>query len=145
MYQTKIYIAVDNCSPKPTEKYYGYVLQCEVAGEEKTREGFGKTEGTYHQATLTAIGEALSRFNQSCEVCICTEDDFVLRMLENNLATWAGNEFLTSKKKPVANQEEWIKVWNLSNKHLILTDPGKHEYSGWLAGEIKLRKEQGNV
>lgn len=106
MYQTKIYITTDSSSPKATEKHYGYVLECMVGGEAKTREGFGKVTGTYHQAVLTALAEALGRFNQSCEVCICTEDDFVLNMLERNLAIWAGNEFLTSKKKPVANQEE---------------------------------------
>ena len=77
--------------------------------------------------------------------CICTEDEFVLNMLERNLAIWAGNEFLTSKKKPVANQEEWMRIWSLSNKHLILTSPGKHEYTGWLQGEIEKRKEQENV
>lgn len=98
MYQTKIYITTDSSSPKATEKYYGYVLVCMVDGDAKTREGFGKVMGTYHQAVLTALAEALERFNQSCEVCICTEDEFVLNMLERNLAVWAGNEFLTSKK-----------------------------------------------
>ena len=116
MFQTKIYITIDSSSPKATEKHYGYVLECVVGGEAKTREGFGKITGTYHQAVLTALAEALGRFNQSCEVCICTEDEFVLNMLERNLAIWAGNEFLTSKKKPVANQEEWVGIWNLSNK-----------------------------
>lgn len=107
-----------------------------VSGQAVTREGFGKITGTYHQTVLTALAKALDRFNQSCEVCICTEDDFVLNMLERNLAIWAGNEFLTSKRKPVANQQEWMEIWRLSNRHLILTEPGKHEYTGWLQGEI---------
>lgn len=145
MFRVKIYIATDSSSPKVTEKYYGYVLECSVSGEAKTREGFGKITGTYHQAVLTALAEALERFNQSCEVCVCAEDEFVLNMLERNLAVWAGNEFLTSKKKPVANQEEWKKIWELSNRHLILVKPGKSEYSGWLQEEIKKRKEQENV
>ena len=76
MYQTKIYITTDSSSPKATEKHYGYVLECMWGGEAKTREGFGKVMGTYHQAVLTALAEALDRFNQSCEVCICTEDEF---------------------------------------------------------------------
>lgn len=145
MFQVKIYIATDSSSPKATEKYYGYVLECMVAGGAKTKEGFGRIEGTYHQAVLTAIAEALERFNQSCEVCICTEDEFVINMLERNLSTWAGNEFLTSKRKPVANQKEWMRIWNLSNKHLILTQPGAHEYTGWIQGEIQKRKEEKNV
>lgn len=140
MQQVKIYIETDSSSPKATEKHYGYVLEVMVSGQAVTREGFGKITGTYHQTVLTALAKALDRFNQSCEVFICTEDDFVLNMLERNLAIWAGNEFLTSKRKPVANQQEWMEIWRLSNGHLILTEPGKHEYTGWLQGEIEKRK-----
>ena len=140
MQQVKIYIETDSSSPKATEKHYGYVLEVMVSGQAVTREGFGKITGTYHQTVLTALAKALDRFNQSCEVCICTEDDFVLNMLERNLAIWAGNEFLTSKRKPVANQQEWMEIWRLSNRHLILTEPGKHDYTGWLQGEIEKRK-----
>ena len=99
MQQVKIYIETDSSSPKATEKHYGYVLEVMVSGQAVTREGFGKITGTYHQTVLTALAKALDRFNQSCEVCICTEDDFVLNMLERNLAIWAGNEFLTSKRR----------------------------------------------
>ena len=136
MQQVKIYIETDSSSPKATEKHYGYVLEVMVSGQAVTREGFGKITGTYHQTVLTALAKALDRFNQSCEVCICTEDNFVLNMLERNLAIWAGNEFLTSKRKPVANQQEWMEIWRLSNRHLILTEPGKHEYTGWLQDEL---------
>lgn len=110
MQQVKIYIETDSSSPKATEKHYGYVLEVMVSGQAVTREGFGKITGTYHQTVLTA------------------------------LAIWAGNEFLTSKRKPVANQQEWMEIWRLSNRHLILTEPGKHEYTGWLQGEIEKRK-----
>ena len=84
MQQVKIYIETDSSSPKATEKHYGYVLEVMVSGQAVTREGFGKITGTYHQTVLTALAKALDRFNQSCEVCICTEDDFVLNMLERN-------------------------------------------------------------
>lgn len=69
-----------------------------------------------------------------------TREGFGKITLERNLAIWAGNEFLTSKRKPVANQQEWMEIWRLSNRHLILTEPGKHEYTGWLQGEIEKRK-----
>lgn len=142
MIETHIYIETDSISSKTTEKQYGYVLECKIAGEIKTREGFGKVNGTYHNAVLTAMVEALGRFNQSCEIYIHTENKFVLNMLELNLVKWAGNEFLTSKGKPVTNQEEWMRIWNLSTKHLILTEPGSHIYSGWLQSEMKARKEK---
>lgn len=98
MQQVKIYIETDSSSPKATEKHYGYVLEVMVSGQAVTREGFGKITGTYHQTVLTALAKALDRFNQSCEVCICTEDDFVLNMLERNLAnTWNLRKWLSEK------------------------------------------------
>ena len=147
MFEVHIYIGVDSISAKASEKWFGYVLECQISGRTETREGFGRTEGTYHQATLVAMTKAMERLNQSCEVYLHTEDGFVLNMLENNLDRWAASGFLTTKGKPVANQEEWMQLWNLSQKQLILTEPGQHEYSGWLSSEIKQakRKEQGNV
>lgn len=140
-----IYIATDSTTPKVSEKHYGYVLECEISGEARTREGFGMVTGTYNQATLTALEKALDRFRQGCELHIHTENTFVLGMLCRNLKTWAGNGFLTSRGKEVANREEWEKVWNLSRKHLVVAEPGGHPYSGWIRGEIRRRKEKENV
>lgn len=137
MLQAKIYIATDSRSTKITKKGYGYVLETIVEGTERTKEGFGSVAGTYHQAVLTALAEALRRFVRPCEICICSEDEFVLNMLENNLAVWAGNEFLTAKRKPVANREEWEDIWKWSDGHLILTQPGKHKYTDWIRNEIR--------
>lgn len=140
-----IYIATDSSSPKVAERHYGYVLECEVSGEARTREGFGEITGTYNQATLAALVEALGRFRQGCELHIHTENTFVLGMICRNLKTWAGNGFLTSKGKAVANREEWEEVWRLSREHLIAAEPGGHSYSGWLLEEIRKRKEKENV
>lgn len=142
MFETHIYIETDSISAKATEKQYGYVLEVMVNGESKTREGFGQITGTYHQTVLTALVEALDRFNQSCEIHIHTEDEFILNMMERNLPGWAGNDFRTSKGKPVANQEEWRRVWELSRKHLVFGESGRHSFTGWLQTQITRRKEQ---
>lgn len=110
MRMTRIYIAIDSRSPRITKKNYGYVLECEVSGEARTREGFGTVTGTYHQATLTALIKALERFTQKCELHIHTEDMFVLNMMLKNLDAWEANGFTTSKGSPVANREEWMEV-----------------------------------
>ena len=145
MKQTHIYITVDSCSPRTSKKNYGYILECEVSGETVTREGYGQSEGSYHKAVLDALAEALERFTQSCEITIHTENEFVLNMLTLNLAKWSENGFLTAKGRPVANQVEWIRVWEVSKKHAVHVEQGKHSYSGWLNGEIERRKEQNNV
>ena len=140
MKRADIFLKISNNSPKAMERQYGYVLQCEVTGENRTREGFGTATGTYHQVTLKALIEAMERFHETCEICIHSEDTFILNMMECNLESWANNAFQTAKGKPVANREEWIRIWELSKKHLILTEPGEHEYSGWLLSEMKGKK-----
>lgn len=136
-----IYVGVDSASMKPSEKWYGYVLECVIAGQTYTKEGFGQMVGTYHQTVLVAAAKALERMTKKCEIHLYAEDEFVLNMLEKNLDHWSENGFVTSKGKPVANQEEWIRLWELSKDQLILTEPGKHGYSGWLESEIQRRKE----
>lgn len=137
MQRVDIYIAIDSASTRISKKMYGYVLECEVSGQAKTREGFGTAEGTYHFGELTAMIAALERLKQPCEVHIHSENDFVLSMLERNLRTWAAAGFVTTKGKPVANKELWMIVWKLSQKHLVKTVPGKHPYSEWLKEEMK--------
>ena len=120
MFEAHIYISTDSSSSKITEKHYEYVLECcLMSGKTARREGKGKTKGTYHQATLTAMTEALKRFNQSCEIYIHMQDGFVLNMMGHNLDRWAGNGFLTSRGEPVANQKEWMKLWTVSRGQLI--------------------------
>lgn len=145
MRRADIYIEIENTSPKASEKWYGYILECKVDGETKTREGFGKIEGTYHQAVLTALIEALERFRESCEVHVHTENEFILNMIDMNLEKWAGNEFQTSRGKLVANQEEWVRIWGLSNKQLLITEHGDHEYASWLESAIRREKEKGEI
>ena len=48
--EINIYIELDSMSPKTTEGYYGYVLEWKT----KTREGFGKTEGSPAKRLLVA-------------------------------------------------------------------------------------------
>lgn len=139
-----IYLQVSSCSARQTKKGFGYVLECLINDQTYTREGFGTVMGTFHLATLRAMAAALERVTKSCEIHIHSEDDFVLNMLENNLDHWETVGFQTSKGKPVANQEEWIRIWELSQNQLILTEPGKHGYSSWLSAEIAKRKDEAN-
>lgn len=134
-----IYIETDRKNTRKSKKKYGYVLECEVRGETKTREGFGKVEGTYHKATLEALIEALGRFRKQCEIHIYSEDTFVLNMFRGNLELWEENGYTTSKGKEVANKEEWEKVRELTKRHKIVPEPGKHAYSSWIMEELARR------
>lgn len=143
--EVHIYITVDSASTKVTEKWFGYVLECTVTGQIYTKEGFDKIEGTYNQTVLSALVKSMNCLKKSCEVHVHTEDKFILNMLEYNLEKWAEMDFVTSRGKPVANQNEWKRIWKLSQEHLIISEPGRHGYSGWLAAEIEKRKEKQDV
>lgn len=137
MFEVHIYVTQDSANTRKSKRSYGYVLECAIRGETRTVEGFGQTESTYHETNLIAINQALKRLNQSCEVHIHTEDRFVLNMLQNNLDRWAGNDFKTTKGKPVESEEQWRTLWEEKKKHQITTEHGTHQYEEWIKGELK--------
>lgn len=142
MYQVNIYIEIDNASPQVTEKQYAYILECQRrSGEPVTREKFGAITGTYHQATLTALNEAMERINQSCVVRIYSQDMFVLNMIDRNLSRWVATDFKNTRGNPLANWEEWRKFWMLYEKHKVSGRHGTHEYTKWLQDAMKKQKE----
>lgn len=140
MFEVHIYIGTDSASTRKSKRSYGYVLECMKNGEPRTVQGFGETESTYHETNLIAINEALRRLNQSCEVHIHTEDHFILNMIEHNLEKWVASDFRTSKGRPVESEEHWRRLWELSQKQLILSECGKHSYSEWIQEEIERRR-----
>lgn len=143
--EAKIYIAVDSSSPRKSKKEYVYILECIVSGQPVTEVGFGMVETSYNGAVLEALGEALERFRKQCEITICTENEFVLNMLKRNLQTWAENGYITSKGKPVANKDKWMRVYEAGQGHTFRCEPGRHTYSTWMEAEMERRKEQNNV
>ncbi len=134
-----IYIETDSISPREIRRRYGYVLECKVLENTRTRDGFGTVEGTWNKAVLTALSEALERLVRPCEVHVHTRNGYVLGMMENNLEHWAAAGFIGSRGRPVANREEWESVWRLIQEHLWLSEPSGpegHSYSRWLLGEM---------
>lgn len=131
--KARIYIGTDSQAPQKRDRGYGYVLECQT----QTREGFGKCRGTYNQAVLRALVEALGRFRKKCELEIYTENAFVLGTLARSLAGWAAVGFQTAAGKEIKNRAEWEAVWGLVQGHTIIGIPGKHSYSDWIRRELE--------
>lgn len=106
----------------------------------KTVNGFGHIFGTYHEATLRSLSDALDRLNQSCEVHIHTEDRFVLNMLGTQLEKWAGNNYLNARGEPIKHAELWEEVYVRTRGQLIVAEEGRRSYSEWLDMEMKRRE-----
>ena len=77
MWKVDIYLETDSTFQGKRERKCGYVLATMAKNEEKTKEDFGKSNGTYHQSVLVTLAEALSRMNVSSEICVHTQDGYV--------------------------------------------------------------------
>ena len=71
------------------------------------------------------------------EIHIHTENAFILTMLEENLDRWEQNGYVTTKGEPVANGDLWKQLKEKAREHLLLSEPGKHEYSMWIQEQLK--------
>lgn len=142
MPKVDIYIETSSIFQGKTDRKCGYVLSTMVRNEEKTREGFGHFEGTYHQAVLTTAEEALKRMSVPCEICIHTRDAYVCSRIPK-LEEIAGSGWKDSKGTSIKNAEEWEKIYtavhSLPDTHRLTAKSGKHSYSEWLAEEMKKR------
>ena len=58
MWKVDIYLETDSTFQGKKHRRCGYVLATQLRTGEKTKGGFGYTEGTYHQAILKTLAEA---------------------------------------------------------------------------------------
>lgn len=86
---------------------------------------------------LQTLIDALQRINQSCEIHVHTQNDFVLGSLVSNLPGWASNSYKSQKGTLIKNCQEWKKLWELVKKQLIIKEPGMHSYYGWMQAEME--------
>ena len=137
MKRVNIYIATDSTNMRKSTKKYGYVLECFVNEKPYTKEGFGEMEGTYNRVVLAAVNEALERMKNPSEIHVFMENAFVCNMIKHSIPGWIQNGFETSRNEPIKNQDKWIEYYQLSKKHLVKPEAGKHEYLNWLKEQMK--------
>lgn len=139
MYRVDIYTAVRTSSSRKTIGKYGYVCTCiKKSGGMGKIQDIDQMKGTRHETEVKAMTQALERLNQSCEVHIHCEDDFVINMIEHFLQLWAGNDFKNAKGKPVTNAEGWRALWKKMQGHVVKMERGPHDYSD----EIREKMEE---
>lgn len=137
MWKVDIYLETDSTFQGKRQRKCGYVLATTIHGEEKTKESFAISNGTYHQATLQTLIEALSRMTVQAQICIHTQDSYVgskLMRLENE--GWRN-----SKGELIKNAAEWELIYHFIHAfpepHKIIAKTEKHSYSTWMQGEMK--------
>lgn len=140
--KVNIYLETDKNSQARTERKYGYVIETTFRGELYTKNGFGKMVGTYHQANLQALMDALERFNGKCEVKIHTKDTFIAaRTLR--ISDLAASGFMDTKGNPIKNAMQWKELYRKITEYgiTITTKAGKHTYSQWMLEQMKEKED----
>ena len=137
MTPVNIYIEIDSKAPKRQLRGYGYVLECEIGGELKTKSGCALIEDTFHGAMLKALEVSLARIRRPCEITVYGPDAWVLRMMKMMIQEWAKSNFRGSNGKPIVNQKQWMHIWCLTEHMEVTTKAGKHQYSKWLLDEMQ--------
>ena len=140
-----IYIETSSIYQGITDRKCSYVLSVSIRNEERTKEGFGHFEGTYHQTVLITLAEALERMAVPCEICVHTRDAYVCSRIPK-LEELAGIGWKDSKGEEIKNAEEWQRVYSaihaLPSTHKLTGKTEKHSYSGWLQEEMEKIKDE---
>ncbi len=105
------------CSGNPGVGGYGSILRC----GEKEKEISGAEEmTTNNRMELTAAIEALKVLKKPCTVELYTDSEYVKKAFsEGWLEKWQRNGWRNASKKPVANDDLWRKLLELSQAHTI--------------------------
>ena len=140
MWKVDIYLETDSTFQGKRERKCGYVLATMAKNEEKTKEDFGKSNGTYPQSVLVTLAEALSRMNVSSEICVHTQDGYVASRIPK-LEEMAGVGWRDGKGKRIKNAAEWERIYRLvhtfPDPHKMTARSEKHSYSTWLQEMMK--------
>ncbi len=104
------------CSGNPGPGGWGAIL-IHAKGE---REIFGgEALTTNNRMELTAAIEALNAISRSCAVDVYTDSRYVMDGMQKWLAGWKRNGWRTADKKPVKNDDLWVKLDEAAYRHQV--------------------------
>ena len=114
----KVTIYTDGaCSGNPGPGGWGAILMYQ--GNKKEISG-GKKNTTNNEMELTAVIEALKMLKFPCQVDLYSDSAYVVNaFLQNWIGNWVKNNWKTSSKEPVKNQELWKELYELTKTHQV--------------------------
>ncbi len=87
---------------------------------EKRKELSGAAElATNNQMELTAALKALEALKQPCQIELYTDSQYLRKGITEWIHNWLKNNWRSSNKKPVKNQELWQALYSATQKHQI--------------------------
>lgn len=74
---------------------------------------------TNNRMEMQAVIAALEFLDESYTIDLYTDSQYVIRGINEWIATWSSNHWLTANRKPVKNKELWQELHAQSLKHRI--------------------------
>ena len=114
----KVIIYTDGaCSGNPGPGGWGVVLMYK---ENKKEISGGKQNTTNNVMELTAVIEGLKLLKYPCEVDLYSDSAYVVNAFKQGwIYNWMKNNWQTSGKEPVKNQELWKELYSLTKTHKV--------------------------
>lgn len=106
------------CSGNPGPGGWAYVLKHGASGRERVASG-AEHDTTNNRMELRAVIEGLSVLNKPTTVDLYSDSKYVLDGLKTWIHNWKKKGWKTADKKPVKNQELWMKLDELASRHDI--------------------------
>jgi ribonuclease HI len=111
-----------SCDTRSGDGGWAYRLAYRGAtGREHVRTASGFEPGTTNnRMELTAAVRALEALQEPCEVTLVTDSQYLKRAFTDGwLATWQRNGWQTADKKSVKNQDLWLRLLELGERHTV--------------------------
>ena len=91
---------------------------CILRYGEYKRERFGsEPHTTNNRMELTAAIQGLAMLKERCSVEVITDSEYVKNGITKWITGWKQRGWKTSEKKPVVNQDLWVRLDELANGH----------------------------
>lgn len=105
------------CSGNPGPGGWGCILK--FNNTERHLSGY-EAETTNNRMEMSAIINGLKHLKRPCHICITTDSQYVKNAFTQGwLSTWQKNQWRTSNKDPVKNQDLWQLLLAFCEKHTI--------------------------
>jgi ribonuclease HI len=102
------------CSGNPGRGGYGVILRS--GNREKEISGCDPMT-TNNRMELTAVIKAFEALRKPCRVKVTTDSNYVVRGITSWIFKWLKNNWRTSQKEQVINQDLWKRLLQLTTPH----------------------------
>jgi ribonuclease HI len=107
-----------SCDTNTGSGGWAFLLRHTETGRETSIAG-KEDDSTNNRMELSAVIEGLKRLDRRCEVHLVSDSKYVLDGLRTWIHNWKKNGWKKADKKPVKNQDLWMQLDELRNRHKI--------------------------